>query len=89
MATLTRGDRLCGRYTLIAKLGDRLGLLGKLCLKRCHGRGDDFGNIVEINAPAIEIGKISQGQTDGILNYSIPLSFCPVTGRDELSIVVR
>ena len=51
--------------------------------------GSTAGNIVEINAPAIEIGKISQGQTDGILNYSIPLSFCPVTGRDELSIVVR
>ena len=51
--------------------------------------GTTAGNIVEINAPAIEIGKISQGQTDGILNYSIPLSLCPVTGRDELSIVVR
>ncbi len=56
-------------------------------LKLTHGT--TAGNIVEINAPAIEIGKISQGQTDGILNYSIPLSLCPVTGRDELSIVVR
>lgn len=51
--------------------------------------GTTAGNIVEINAPAVEIGKISQGQTDGILNYSIPLSLCPVTGRDELEIVVR
>ena len=52
-------------------------------------QGTTAGNIVEINAPAIEIGKISQGQTDGILNYQLPLSFCPVTGRDELLITVR
>ena len=51
--------------------------------------GTTPGNIVEITAPALEIGKISQGQTDGILNYSLPLSFCPVTGRDELSIIVK
>lgn len=51
--------------------------------------GSTAGNIVEITAPAIEIGKPSQGQTDGILNYSLPLNFCPVTGRDELSIIVK
>ena len=47
------------------------------------------GNIVEITGPALEIGKITQGQTDGILNYSLPLSFCPVAGRDELVIIAR
>lgn len=51
--------------------------------------GKTAGNIVEINGPALEIGKISQGQRDGILNYSLPLSFCPVNGRDELTIVVK
>lgn len=51
--------------------------------------GTVAGNIVEIDAPAIEIGKISQGQTDGILNYSLPLSLCPVAGRDEIAITVR
>lgn len=51
--------------------------------------GKVAGNIVEINGPALEIGKISQGQTDGILNYTLPLSFCPVSGRDELTIVVK
>lgn len=51
--------------------------------------GTTAGNIVQIAGPAIEIGKISQGQTDGILNYSIPLSFCPVTGRDEITITVK
>lgn len=51
--------------------------------------GKTAGNIVEINGPALEIGKITQGQTDGILNYTLPLSFCPVNGRDELTIVVK
>lgn len=51
--------------------------------------GTVAGNIVEITAPAVEIGKVSQGQTDGILNYSLPLSFCPVVGLDELVIISR
>ena len=51
--------------------------------------GTAAGNIVEINGPALEIGKLTQGQKDGILNYSLPLSFCPVAGRDELVIVAR
>lgn len=51
--------------------------------------GTAAGNIVEITAPAIEVGKITQGQTDGILNYSLPLSLCPVAGRDELVIISR
>lgn len=51
--------------------------------------GKTAGNIVEITAPAVEIGKVTQGQKDGILNYSLPLSFCPVNGMDELLIVVR
>lgn len=51
--------------------------------------GTAAGNIVEITAPAVEVGKITQGQTDGILNYTVPLSFCPVSGRDELVIISR
>lgn len=53
------------------------------------GHGTAPGNIIEITGPALEIGKITQGQTDGILNYSLPLSFCPVAGRDELVIIAR
>lgn len=51
--------------------------------------GTAAGNIVEIAAPAVEIGKLNQGQTDNIVNYSLPLSLCPVDGRDELTITVR
>lgn len=56
-------------------------------LALAHGK--TAGNIVEISGPALEIGKVSQGQTDNILNYSLPLAFCPVNGRDELTIVVK
>lgn len=63
-------------------------------LKRTRGalsliHGSQAGNRVEITAPAIEVGKVTQGNTDGILNYTLPLSFCPSTGLDELAIIVR
>ena len=51
--------------------------------------GTAAGNIVEVSAPAVELGSPTQGQTDGIINYTIPLSLCPVDGRDELSIIIR
>lgn len=52
-------------------------------------QGITAGNIVDVSGPALEFGKPTQGQTDGIVNYSTPLSFCPVTGMDELKITVR
>ncbi|WP_444460329.1 phage tail tube protein [Rhodobacter capsulatus] len=51
--------------------------------------GKTAGNIVEIAAPAVEIGKPAQGQTDNVANYSLPLRFCPLAGRDEFKIIVR
>lgn len=56
-------------------------------LALAHGK--TAGNIVEIACPALEIGKITQGQTDGILNYTLPLAACPVNGMDELVITVK
>ncbi|KMK68582.1 phage tail tube protein [Puniceibacterium sp. IMCC21224] len=51
--------------------------------------GTTAGNIVEITAPEVEIGRPTQGATDGIVNYSLPLMLCPDTGLDEMKIVVR
>lgn len=51
--------------------------------------GVTAGNIVEVTAPAVEIGKPAPGEKDGIANYSLPLALCPVSGRDELKIIVR
>ncbi|SCD23650.1 hypothetical protein [Brucella inopinata] len=63
-------------------------------LKRTRGalafkHGNVAGNIVEFPASAVEVGKISQGQTNNIMNYSLPLFLCPTAGLDELKIIIR
>lgn len=51
--------------------------------------GTVAGNIVKIDAPQVEIGRPTQGQTQGILNYTLPLMLCPSSaGDDELKITV-
>lgn len=59
----------------------------RAALSLTHGTA--AGNIVEIAAPAVEIGRPTMGQTQGIANYSLPLMLCPDDGDDELSITVR
>jgi len=51
--------------------------------------GISAGNIVQIDAPAVEIGKVTQGSTQGVINYSLPLAFCPNVGNDEITITVK
>lgn len=51
--------------------------------------GTTAGNTVEIAAPAVEVGRPTQGQTDNIVNYTVPLMLCPEDGLDELTITVR
>lgn len=63
-------------------------------LKRTRGplsivHGTVPGNIVEITAPAVEIGRPTQGQTNGIVNYSLPLSLVPELGTDELKLTFK
>lgn len=49
--------------------------------------GKTAGNIVTVSGPAVEIGRPAQGETQGIVNYTLPLMFTPASGNDELSIV--
>lgn len=51
--------------------------------------GTVAGNIVEIEAPKVQLGKPSYGQTQNVVNYSLPLTFTPDAGSDELTITVR
>lgn len=51
--------------------------------------GTVAGNIVEIDAPKVQIGRLSQGATDGIANYSLPLMLTPDAGNDELVLTFR
>jgi hypothetical protein len=59
------------------------GTLGALAVQ--HGTA--AGNIVEFNADAgVQIGRLTQGASQGIANYSLPLMF---TGDPDLVITVR
>ncbi|WP_437871291.1 phage tail tube protein [Methylorubrum extorquens] len=52
-----------------------------------HGTVD--GNIVEVEAAAVQIGQPTYGNSQGVLNTSLPLTFCPIAGDDEITIRVR
>lgn len=51
--------------------------------------GTDAGNIVQVAAPAVQIGRYSEGQTQLITNNTLPLMLQPVTGDDEILITVK
>lgn len=51
--------------------------------------GTVAGNIVEIDAPKVQVGRLTQGATDGIVNYSLPLMLTPDAGNDELVLTFR
>lgn len=52
-----------------------------------HGNAD--GNIVEIDAPKVQIGRPTQGGADNIANYTLPLMLTPDAGNDELVLTFR
>lgn len=57
-------------------------------LQLVHGTA--AGDIVQIDAPAVEIGRPGTGQTQGNLNYALPLYLTPTgAGDDELTITVK
>ncbi|MHB2265809.1 phage tail tube protein [Aliihoeflea sp. PC F10.4] len=51
--------------------------------------GTAAGNIVSFTAPRVQIGRYTEGQTQGIKNNTLPLMFMPDAGDDELIITVR
>ncbi len=51
--------------------------------------GTAAGNIVQIDAPAVQIGRPTQGQTQGITNYTLPLMLKPSSGDDEITITIK
>lgn len=52
--------------------------------------GTEAGKIIMIDAPAVQIGRPTQGATQKLLNYTLPLIFQPTSaGNDELKITVK
>lgn len=88
------GDRRAsGSAVLEAKL---LAVKNWDAIARAHTRGamaiqhgTVAGNIVQLAAPAVQIGRWSEGQTQNIVNNTLPLMLCPATGNDELVITVK
>lgn len=63
----------------------RAGTQGALALK--HGQGTN--NVVEINAPRVQLGKPAYSEQDGIQMIQLPLSYIPSNaGNDEWQIKV-
>jgi hypothetical protein len=52
-----------------------------------HGQGAT--NVVEVDAPAVQIGKPSYGEDNGIQQITLPLRYTAVSGNDEWAITVR
>ena len=51
--------------------------------------GTQAGNIVEIDAAKVQIGRYSESTSQGVLNHTLPLMLKPDTGDDDLVITVR
>lgn len=56
-------------------------------LAAAHGTA--AGNIVEFAAPAVQIGRPTMGETQRILNNTLPLMFTTSAGNDEFTITVK
>lgn len=51
--------------------------------------GKTAGNIIELNATAVEIGEPEPGNWNGILNYSLALDYCVTNGFDDFELICR
>lgn len=54
--------------------------------------GTTAGNILEIAAPAVEIGRVTFGSSNNIRNITLPLDICHTgsgSGNDEIVITIR
>ena len=57
-------------------------------MKVIHGKVP--GNIVEVSSLGAEIGRPTEGQTQNIRNYTLPIVYCPSeAGNDEITITIR
>lgn len=51
--------------------------------------GTVVGHIVRLDAPSVQIGRPTMGETNRITNYALPLIFQPQTGDDEFTLSIR
>jgi hypothetical protein len=58
----------------------------KFVLAAVHGTV--AGNIVSLDAPAVQIGQLTHGDDQKVAQNTLPLMFIPDSGNDELVITV-
>ncbi|QDG74454.1 phage tail tube protein [Labrenzia sp. PHM005] len=51
--------------------------------------GTVAGHIVRLDAPSVQIGRPTMGETNRITNYALPLIFQPQSGNDEFTLSIR
>lgn len=51
--------------------------------------GTDAGNIIQIDAPSVQVGRFTQGNDNKIATNTLPLMFTPSSGNDELTITIK
>lgn len=51
--------------------------------------GTTAGNIVQLDAPAVQLSTIAQNDSDGLIVYNFGMNLTPSSGNDELTITVR
>ncbi len=51
--------------------------------------GTTGGNIVEVAGATVQIGRYGEGQSQGIVNNTLPFMMLPGSGNDEISITVK
>lgn len=50
--------------------------------------GTTSGNIVQIDAPAVQLSSVAQNESDGILVYNFGMMLTPSSGNDEITITI-
>lgn len=51
--------------------------------------GSDPGEIVEIDCPAVQIGRLAYGEADNLVQWQMPLHLHPDSGDDEIKITFK
>lgn len=51
--------------------------------------GTTAGNVIQIDAPKVQIASLAMQDSDGVLTYGLDLIFTPNAGNDELTITVE
>lgn len=53
------------------------------------GSPENAGNIIQVDAPAVQLSNLRYGESDGIWMFNADIVFTPSSGNDEFTIITR